>query len=90
MNKTIKLPSALADALAAEAARAGMSLPDYAVGLLTAACPKVAGVKSGADLVAYRQAEGVVGTRADITDSSAHARSLREQAERRQNAPRFL
>lgn len=43
-------------------------------------------VRTGADLVAYWQREGLIGTRKDITDSSKYARQIREQAEQeRQN-----
>ncbi len=38
---------------------------------------------SGADLVAYWEQEGVIGSRPDITDSQAHARAIRHKAERR-------
>lgn len=40
-------------------------------------------VRSGADLVAFWRAEGLIGSRPDITDSQTHARQLREQAQRR-------
>jgi predicted DNA-binding antitoxin AbrB/MazE fold protein len=39
---------------------------------------------SGAELVAYWEKKGVIGTRPNITDSVAHARALRHQAEIRQ------
>ncbi|MGH7202058.1 MAG: hypothetical protein ACREJB_15750 [Planctomycetaceae bacterium] len=86
MSLTLDLPAELADALAAEAARLGLSLPDYAVRLLAAARPLSEDVHSGAELVAYWQAAGVVGSRPDLTDSPAHARSLRQRAARRQQA----
>ncbi len=38
---------------------------------------------SGADLVAYWEKEGVIGSRPDITDSQEHARAIRRKAERR-------
>ena len=38
---------------------------------------------SGADLVAYWEREGVIGSRPDITDSLEHARAIRRKAERR-------
>jgi len=83
MPKTIELPDELAVALTGEASRLGLSLPDYAVRLLTSA-PRIApGCQTGADLVAYWQSEGVLGTRPEISDSSAYARQLREQAQRR-------
>lgn len=77
MPQTVELPDDLANALAAEASRLGLSLPDYAVRLLTSARPPAASVRSGADLVAYRRAEGLVGSRPDITDSQVEARRLR-------------
>jgi len=33
--------------------------------------------KTGAELVAYWEREGLIGTRPDITDSQAHAREIR-------------
>jgi hypothetical protein len=36
---------------------------------------------TGAEIVAYLQAEGLIGYRTDITDSQAHARMLRERLE---------
>jgi hypothetical protein len=39
--------------------------------------------KTGSELVAYWQSEGLIGTRTDITDSQRHARQLRRQAEKR-------
>ena len=40
---------------------------------------------TGADLVAYWEREGLIGTRPDIKDSQEHARQIRRQAERRTN-----
>ena len=81
MSVTLELPADLAATLTDEAARRGLSLPDYAVQLLAQRRP--ASVRTGADLVAYWQAEGLIGTRPDIADSSSHSRTLREQAQRR-------
>ena len=39
--------------------------------------------KTGAEVVAYWQREGVINSRPDITDSQAYARKLRHEAERR-------
>jgi hypothetical protein len=44
--------------------------------------PPIPAPRTGAVLLAYWQGEGVVATRPDIADSAAHARALREQAER--------
>jgi len=38
---------------------------------------------TGADLVAYWEREGIIGSRPDITDSLEHARAIRRKAERR-------
>ncbi|HYH65109.1 MAG TPA: hypothetical protein VD866_10485 [Urbifossiella sp.] len=51
MSQTIDLPDDLADALADEAARVGLSLPEYAARLL-AAPRSPAGLNTGADVVA--------------------------------------
>jgi hypothetical protein len=83
MPQTVEIPDDLADALTGEASRLGLSLPDYAVRLLTSARPSAASVRSGADLVAFWRAEGLVGSRPDIDDSQSEARRLREQAQRR-------
>jgi putative addiction module component (TIGR02574 family) len=39
---------------------------------------------TGAEVVAYWEREGLLGTRPDITDPSGHARALREKAEKRE------
>jgi hypothetical protein len=85
MSHTIQLPDDLAKSLSDDATRAGMSLDDYAIRLLTLQklpTPPVVPL-TGADLVSYWSSEGLIGTRSDITDSSAYARSVREAAERR-------
>ncbi len=83
MPHTVELPDDLADALTEEASRLGLSLPDYAVRLLTSARLSTASVRSGADLVGFWQAEGLIGSRPDIADSQLEARRLRDQAQRR-------
>ena len=83
MPQTVELPDDLADALTDEAARLGLSLPDYAVRLLASARPSAASVRSGADLVAFWRTEGFIGSRPDIANSQSEVRSLRDQAQRR-------
>ncbi len=78
---TLAIPDHLADALTREANRLGMSLPDYAIRLLTTAQPPTSEMRTGAEIVAYWQAEGLIGTRTDPTDSPVLARQLREQAQ---------
>jgi hypothetical protein len=83
MSLTLDLPDDLAEALADEAARLGMSVPDYVVRLLATARSSGVKLQDGGDLVSYWRAEGLIGTRTDIADSQIEARRLREQAQRR-------
>jgi hypothetical protein len=83
MSLVLELPPDLETELAADAARLGMPLPDYALRLLAGACSPRPAVSNGAELVAYWQAEGLIGTRPDIEDSAEHARKIREQSQRR-------
>jgi len=83
MSQIVELPDDLADALTDEASRLGLSLPEYAVQLLAAARPSASTVRSGADLVAFWQAAGLVGSRPEIADSQSVARRLRDQAQYR-------
>ena len=83
MSLLLDLPSELEAELATEAAQLGLPLPNYVLGLLATGRRKKMAVQTGAELVAYWQSEGLVGMRPDITDSQAHARAVRDQAERR-------
>jgi hypothetical protein len=83
MSLVLDLPVELEAALAAEAARLGLPVTEYAVRLLTHGHDARHDVRNGAELVAYWQAEGIVGTQPQIAVSAAHARHLREQAQRR-------
>jgi hypothetical protein len=85
MGLLLELPEDLAAALAIEASRLGLSLPDYAAHLLASASLMPGQVQSGVDLVAYWRAEGVIGSRANVEDSQAQARSLRQRAEQRRS-----
>jgi hypothetical protein len=81
---TLDLPDDLERELMSEAERLGLTLPEYALRLLSV--PRFVGgsaPKTGAELVAYWGAAGVIGSRPDITDSQAHARELRAKAEQR-------
>jgi hypothetical protein len=83
MSLVLDLPPELETELAAEAAQLGLPLPEYVLRVLAVGRSPSAAPRTGAELLAYWQGEGLVGTRPDITDSQAHARALREQAERR-------
>ena len=83
MSLVLELPAELESELAAEASRLGLSLPQYVLRLLAAGRAPSPLPRTGAELLAYWQGEGLIGTRPEIADSSAHARALREQAQRR-------
>jgi hypothetical protein len=83
MSLVLDLPAELENELAAEASRLGLSLPEYVLRLLTGGRTSSPPPRTGAELLAYWRREGLIGTRQDIADSSAHARALREQAQRR-------
>jgi hypothetical protein len=83
MSITLDIPEGLASELAAEAQRVGLPLGDYVVTLLATGRGAAAGPKTGAELVAYWQEQGIVGSRPDIADSQVHARQVRRQAEQR-------
>jgi hypothetical protein len=84
MKLTLDLPPELSTKLTDEAARLKLPLPEYALRLLQSAQGAPESLTSGSDLVAYWDREGLIDTRADIQDSSEHARSLREAAEKRE------
>ena len=83
MSIILDLPQELEGELATEAARLGLSLAEYVLRLLSTRQFVEHMPTTGAELVAYWRREGVIGARADITDSQAHARQLRSRAERR-------
>ena len=83
MSIVLDLPQELENELATEATHLGVSLTEYVLRLLSTRSLVGQLPTTGAELVAYWQREGVIGTRLDITDSQAHARQIRHQAERR-------
>ena len=83
MSIMLDLPQELESELAIEATRLGLSLTEYVLRLLSTRSIVGQLPTTGAELVAYWQREGVIGARPDITDSQAHARQIRHQAERR-------
>lgn len=85
MTITLDLPDDLERELIAEAARLGVPVSEYAAHLLaqSQASNGHHEIATGADLVAYWEREGVIGSRPDIVDPAAHARRLRADAERR-------
>ena len=83
MSLLLDLPPELEAELATEAAKVGLPLPKYVLDILATGRRQKVPVQTGAELAAYWQSEGLVGTRPDITDSQTHARAVRDQAERR-------
>jgi hypothetical protein len=83
MSLVLNLPPELETELSAEAARLRLSLAEYAMRLLAGQSTQEK-PRNGAELVAYWEREGLIGTRPEISDAAAHARALREQAEKRE------
>ena len=86
MSLVLELPPDLESELAAEAARLGLLLSQYALHLLAAARISESKPRNGAELIAYWQNEGLIGTRPDIVDAPGHARALRLRAEQRERS----
>ncbi len=83
MSLTLDLPQELESTLSSEAAQFGLSVSEYALRLLSTRRVVEDTPKTGAELVAYWQNAGLIGTRSDIPDSQKHARKIRNKAERR-------
>jgi hypothetical protein len=86
MRIILDLPQELERELSLEAAQLGLPLAEYVLRLL--ATGRIVGniPKTGAELLAYWQNEGLIGTRPDIADSQKHAREIRAAAEKRTRA----
>jgi hypothetical protein len=82
MSLLLKLPAKLEARLSEEAAENGLPLEAYVLRLLDRGEGQSL-ARTGKELVDYWRKEGLIGSRPDITDSSAHARMLREKAQRR-------
>lgn len=83
MSIHIDLPPDLERELSTEASRLNLPLSDYILQVLSIRQVLSNPPKTGADLVAYWQSQGVINSRPDITDSQSHARKLRYEAETR-------
>jgi hypothetical protein len=83
MTLTIPLSDDLERELSAEAGRLGLTLQDYALRLLEAQAPARALPRSGAELVAFWDATGVIGSAPAGVDAPGLAREIRVRAERR-------
>jgi hypothetical protein len=83
MSIRLDLPSDLESELSTEASRLNLPLPEYILHILSTRQILSNLPKTGAELVAYWQTEGVINSRPDITDSQVHARHIRYEAETR-------
>ncbi|MFM9264718.1 hypothetical protein [Tychonema sp. BBK16] len=83
MNIQLELPPELESQLSTEALRLNLPLSEYILRVLSIRKVLSNPPKTGAELVAYWQSEGVINSRPDITDSQVYARNLRHQAETR-------
>ncbi|QLE56864.1 hypothetical protein [Nostoc sp. TCL26-01] len=86
MNINLDLPPELEHELSTEASQLNLTLSEYIIHLISARKILANPPKTGAELVAYWQSEGIINSRTDITDSQAYARNLRHEAENRKRA----
>ena len=87
MSIVVNLPDELERTIAAQAAKAGMTVSDYVADRLAKASAVTATGETkvrltGAALLQRWRALGLIGYRSDITDPEAHSRRLREEAYR--------
>jgi hypothetical protein len=80
----LDLPPELENQLFTEASQLNLPLSEYILRILSVRQVLANPPKTGAELVAYWQSEGVINSRPDITDSQAHARKLRHEAQTRE------
>lgn len=73
----LELPPELESQLSTEALRLNLPLSEYILRVLSIGQVLNNPPKTGAELVAYWQSEGVIHSRPDIIDSQVHARNLR-------------
>ena len=79
VNINLNLPPELENELCNEASQINLTLSEYILRLLSVRQTLANSPKTGAELVAYWQNEGVINSRPDITDSQAYARQLRHE-----------
>jgi hypothetical protein len=86
LSINLELPPELEHELNTEASQLNLTLSEYIIHLISARTILVNPPKTGVELVAYWQSEGIINSRTDITDSQAYARNLRHEAENRKRA----
>jgi hypothetical protein len=83
MSITLTLPPELENQLMTEATQVGLSLAQYIQQRLSIRKSAASQPRTGLELVAYWQTEGLFGYRPEIADSQCQARTLRAQVENR-------
>lgn len=84
MTFILEVPNDLERDLEKAAARAGMPVAEYALQILAAnRVPEPAAPRTGAELLAVWEQEGLLGDGPDIEDPVKYARELRERNQRR-------
>ncbi|MBN8563083.1 MAG: hypothetical protein J0L70_21335 [Leptolyngbya sp. UWPOB_LEPTO1] len=84
MPLNLNLPLELEHELCTEASRLNLPLTEYVLRILTTRQVPENLPKTGTELVAYWQREGVINSRPDIIDSQTYVRKLRAEAETRE------
>ncbi|MBN3906400.1 MAG: hypothetical protein HWQ35_07535 [Nostoc sp. NMS1] len=84
MSINLDLPPELENELFTEASRLNLPISEYILRILSVRQVLANPPRTGAELVAYWQSEGVINSRPDITDSQAYARKLRQEAQTRE------
>ncbi|MEH2388336.1 MAG: hypothetical protein V7K14_21700 [Nostoc sp.] len=84
MSINLDLPPELENELFTEASRLNLPVSEYILRILSLRQVLANPPRTGAELVAYWQREGVINSRPDITDSQAYARKLRHEAQTRE------
>ncbi|EAZ89557.1 hypothetical protein [Crocosphaera chwakensis] len=83
MKINIEIPKELEQELSQEASQINLSLSDYVIHLLLTRKVLNETPKTGKDLIAYWQQEGLINCRSDIKNSQEYARQIRYEAEHR-------
>ena len=83
MSISLDLPLELESELSTEASRLNLPLSGYILQVSSVRPVLSESPRTGAELVAYWQVEGIINSRPDIIDSQVHARHLRHEAETR-------
>ena len=84
MKISIELPSDLETELSTEASNLKLPLSEYILRILSLRTSLSNPPKTGAELIAYWESAGVIGSRPEIINSQEYARKLRHEAETRE------